>query len=92
MSDSEPVTGVTFDPKPGGGPLVSPKAVWRARASVLGVEHTLGRFATVQEANEHMLAYRAALDGMVVRCSKVERQGCRGCQGLRLRFSGRLPL
>jgi hypothetical protein len=82
VAEVAPLKGVSYDPQPGGR-VIAPTLVWRVRIYAGGTEKTVGRFATVTEANDAVTAYKAAWDALVVRCDLVGR--CVGCQGLRLR-------
>jgi hypothetical protein len=81
--DAVPLRGVSFDPKPGGGVAKNPNLVWRVRLYFDGQEMTLGRYATVTEANAALVEHRAVFDAVFVRCDLVGR--CEGCKGLRYR-------
>ena len=80
-----PVKGVTYDPMPGGG-SINPTKVWRVRSYTGGKERTLGRFATVAEANEAMQAHYAIREQMSRICERTDMSvaACYHCRGVDL--------
>jgi hypothetical protein len=79
-----PLSGVSYDPQPSGNKSIRVgNPAWRVRLYYGGKETTLGRFETVEAANDAVTAYKAARAALVIVCDPKGR--CVGCKGLRMR-------
>lgn len=67
-----PARGVSYDPQTGGSRGAHSIKVWRVRVTVDGSARTVGRYATVSEANEAVVAYRQRLAGLTIRCTLTD--------------------